>query len=469
MQHGCNGNSYHNMEDSLHLTRWSDNMEEDRGWGAQAFDGAERITPEKNKILRNKLVAPGLLCVSDGNIYVFLTTLNVWSIICAKQSIVFINNLIGIESATVRYGEAFEPYASFLEREASDRIAQDIPQSVCIGTERLKVAVVQGGLRLTRCESLLSWLPPNKVILSTLCYMPLSIRGWPSEWKRTVEYPMYRYLAPLFTDPVELKTLEWCIGHSMIDPHSFSKAVILYGRGGTGKTTTINAISMSMMGCCGTIPDSALINLSAGIPEKVAQIVASNRIVTAGDVGGQDRNTNLTVIKTLTGHDYMPLGPMRVKTACTLLYATNTLDDPRENAEWCTDAIMRRVVVIYMDAVVPEESLIGLPKDPISKLDFCLRCIHTRLTNPYMPVSPISVLMTLMGSRFKSVSKLLVPVTDDQTTEEDIITANIIVGAAIDKTPEEVGRLARRITPSAVVQIEGEYYVRGIEPSTHYG
>jgi hypothetical protein len=365
------------------VVRWSDAIEQDRGWGVNAFDGAEKTTPEKNKILRNKLVTPGLLCVSDGNIYVFLTTLNIWSVICAKQSIVFINNLMGIESATVKYGDAFEPYASFLEREASDRIANDIPQSVCIGTERLKVALVPGGLKLTRCDSLLPFLPENKSLLSTLCYMPLSIRGWPTEWQRTSNYPIYRYLSPLFVDPVELKTLEWCIGHSLIDPHNFSKAVILYGQGGRGKTTTVNLIATALMGCCGTIPDSALINLSAGLPDRVAQTVASNRVVTAGDVGGDGRNTNLTVIKALTGHDYIPLGALRVKTACTLLYATNTLDDPRENTEWCTEAIMRRVVVIYMSAIVPEESLIGVPKDTVSKLDFCLRCIHTRLTNPY--------------------------------------------------------------------------------------
>ena len=456
------------MAGSSQNTGWTSTIEQDRGWGVTAFEGADKLTPEKNKILRNKLVAPGLLCVSDGNIYVFLTTLNIWSIICAKQCIVFINNLIGIESATVKYGDAFEPYASFLEREASDKIADDIPQSICIGTERLKVTVVPGGLKLSRCQSLLPFLPQTKSILSTLCYMPLSIRGWPQNWTKTSDYPMYRYLAPLFVDPVELKTLEWCIGHSLIDPHTFSKTVILYGEGGRGKTTTINALASALMGCCGTIPDSALVNLGAGLPERVVQTVASNRVVTAGDVGGEGRNTNLTVIKALTGHDYMPLGALRVKTACTLLYATNTLDDPRENTEWTTDAIMRRVVVIGMTAVVSDESLANVPKDSISKLDLCLRCVHTRLTNPYMPASPMSILLTLMGSRFEAVSKYLVPVNEAEADDQEIIEANNIVAAAINKTTEEVGRLARRITPYGVIQIGDFYYIKNIEPSIHY-
>lgn len=449
-------------------TLWSDTIEQDRGWGMTAFDGADTITPTKNKILRNKLVTPGLLCVSDGNIYVFLTTLNIWSVICAKQSIVFINNLMAIESATVKYGDAFEPYASFLEREASDRVANDIPQSICIGTERLRVAVVPGGLKLTRCESLLPFLASNKSLLSTLCYMPLSIRGWPNTWQRTPDYPMYKYLSPLFVDPIEMKTFEWGVGHSLIDPHNYSKAIILYGEGGRGKSTVINTISLALMGCCGTIPDAALVNLSAGLPDRVAQIVASNRIVTAGDVGGAGRNTNLTVIKALTGHDYMSLPPLRVKTACTLLYATNSLDDPRENNEWCTDAIMRRVVVIAMTAIVSEDSLMGIPRDTISKLDMCLRCVHTRLTNPYMPISSMSVLLTLMGSRFEDVAKYLVPVEDGEADNEDVILANNIVASALNLTTDEVGRLARRITPSGVVQIGDFYYIKNIEPSVHY-
>jgi hypothetical protein len=447
---------------------WTDSMEQDRGWGISAYNGAEKTTPEKNKVLRNKLVTPGLLCTSDGNIYVFMTTLNIWSVICAKQCVVFINNIMGIESATVNYGDAFEPYASFLEREASDRIAKDVPQSICIGTERLQVTVIPGGLELARCGNLLPFLPEEKSLLSTLCYMPLSIRGWPKRWQKTSNYPMYRYLSPLFVDPVEMKTLEWAIGHALVDPHNYSKAVILYGEGGRGKSTTVNTIAMALTGCCGTIPDSALINLSAGLPEKVAQIVASNRVVTAGDVGGQGRNTNLTVIKALTGHDYMSLGPMRVKTACTLLYATNTLDDPRENTEWCTDAIMRRVVVIFMSAVVAEELLLNTPKDNVSKVDFCLRCVHTRLTNPYMPASSMSILMTLMGSRFNSVARYIVPVQGDQADDDEVILANNIVAAALNITTEDVGRLARRITPYGVVQIDDIYYIKNIEPSCHY-
>ncbi len=446
---------------------WSEetNFVQASGWGSTAFQDADKVTPDRYKKLKNNLIIPGLVCMSEGNIYIFLTMLNYWSVLCSSQSLVFINNIVGAESASVRYGDAADPYISFIEREASDKIANEIPQSICIGTDRLRVSLVPGGLELTECEPLLTYPGDDKKILSSLCYMPLHIRFWPRTWKRTPQYKIYRFLSPLFVDPIELKTLEWCLGHAFVDPHSYSKTVVLYGEGGHGKSTIMSVINSVFLGCCNTISDSALENLSGGVSVKVASIVASNRIVTAGDVGGANRNTNLTVIKSLTGHDYISIPPSRVKTACTLLYATNILDDPLMNEEWCTPAIMRRVIVILINSRIVENFSDRIPYDPISRLDFALRCVHTRLSNPSMPVSPISVLMTLMGSRFYSVSKYLIDVDDGQADDEDTMNANSIVAGALLLSVERVGELAKRITSSCVVEIGGILYIKNIAPS----
>ena len=79
-----------------------------------------------------------------------------------------------------------------------------------------------------------------------------------------------------------------------------------------------------------------------------------------------------------------------------------------------------------------------------------------------MPASPMSILLTLMGSRFEAVSKYLVPVNEAEADDQEIIEANNIVAAAINKTTEEVGRLARRITPYGVIQIGDFYYIKNI-------
>lgn len=453
---------------SIMTSDWpsDDNIVRVKGWSSQAFEGASEITPMRYNVLRNKLLTTGLVCMSDGNIYVFLTTMNYWSVLCSSQSIVFINNIIGADSATVRYGDAADPYIPFIERACSDNIAGEIPQSICIGTDRVRVSLIGGSLEMSKCEPLLTYAGDKKEILSSLCYMPLHIRFWPKVWHRTHQYKIYRFLAPLFVDPLELKTFEWCLGHAFVDPHSYSKTVILYGEGGHGKSTIMSVVNSVFFGCCNTIPDSALENLNAGVSIKVASIVASNRIVTAGDVGGANRNTNLTVIKSLTGHDYISIPPSRVKTACTLLYATNMLDDPLLNEEWCTPAIMRRVVVILINSKIVENFSDRIPYDPTSRLDFALRCVHTRLSNPSMPASSISILMTLMGSRFHTVSSYLVEVAEEDSDDEDLMNANAIVAGALSLTVERVGELAKRITSSCVTEVGGVLYIKNIAPSS---
>lgn len=279
---------------------------------------------------------------------------------------------------------------------------------------------------------------------------------------------MYTFVSSLFQDPMELLTIEWSIGHAMLDPHSFSKTVILYGEGGHGKSTMIEVINSALMGCCGTIPDGALSNLGSGLKQDVASIVASNRVVTAGDVGGADRNTNLSVIKSITGHDFIQMSPSRVKTACTLFYATNHLDDPNSNPEWKTPAIMRRVVVVLMNAPIMDDFSGKVPYDPVSRLDFALRCVHTRLSYPYMPVSGVSIVYTLVGSKMDEISKFIVARDAQDCTEDDSTVATSIVAGAIGITTEEAGQLARRVSKWCVIEIGEFYYIKGIAPSKVY-
>lgn len=451
-----------NMEDSWDSPR---NIVSDRGWSKNAFSGADKITPGKYKTLRQKLLDDGLICTSGGNVYVFLTTVNYWSVLCSHQSMVFINSIMGIDNATVQYGNATTPYVPYIEKECAANIAAEIPQSICIGSERLRVSLTSSGLSLEICEDIVSTSPSKAGIVRALCYMPLHINFWPKTWVRTPKFNMYKFLSPLFSLEVEFKTLEWCLGNAMIDPHSFSKTVILYGPGGHGKGTIMGAVESSFSGCCSSIPEASLVGRDGGIPTSVLTTVASNRIVISGDVGGSNRKTNLTIIKQITGHDFVVIPPSKVKTACTLLYATNQLDDPLDNIEWCTEAIMRRVVVILIDSQIVDDFNDRVPSDAKSRLDFVLRCVHTRLTNHHMPVSAISVLLTIMGDRMNSVSKFLCP---GDGGEDEIILSNEIIAAALSITASEVGRLASRITKSCVTSIRGVTYIKGIVPTAEY-
>lgn len=445
-----------------------DELFNDVGWD-KAFEGPDDLTPKRNKELKTKLINRNLICASGGNIYVFLPTINTWSIMCSNQATVFLNSLMEMDSATVRFSQAFSPYVEYLERNAADKIANPVPQSICIGTTRLKTTLIPNGLQLSECESLIPSLPESMKIPARLCYMSLALRHWPRIWHRTSNYPMYQFLRPLFPYDIELKTIEWTVGHALIDPHSYSKAVILYGEGGHGKSTMLAALNIALLGCCGTIPDRSLVALTKGMTQDVASVVVSNRIVTAGDVGSLDENTNLSVIKTLTGHDYISMPPSRARSACTLFYASNRLDDPLRNPEWVTPAIMRRVVVVPMNATIPEGLDDTVPQDTNSRLDFALRCVHTRLSTPYMPVSATSVLLTILGSKFETVAKYFQVLSDDEEADDEyIILANSIVAGVLGITTERVGELAKRISLSCVKMIQSQYYIKNIIPSEHY-
>ncbi len=398
--------------------------------------------------------------------YVFLTTINTWAILCSKEAVAYMNALMGMDSIQLSHVGAFEPFVHFTERHATDNVADTIPMSICIGCERLRVSFDSDGLSLSKCTGVVKQLPTTRgySTVSSLCYMSLDISQWPSRWNRTSNYAMYKFLAPLFVDPLELKTVEWCIGQSLLDPHSYSKAVILYGEGGHGKSTFLAALNIALMGACNTIQDSALVSLSKGLSPEMAATVVSSRIVTAGDVGKITDETNLSVVKTLTGHDYVSVPPSRAKSACTLFYSSNRLDNPLENTEWASAAIMRRVVVVYMNAQVIEGLEDSVPQDMLSRLDFALRCVHTRLTNPCMPVTLLSVVLTITGSQYEEVVKKIGFVESDDIDEHETLVANSIIAAYVGVTAEKVGQLARKISTSCVRTIRGKYYIAGIVP-----
>lgn len=451
------------------MPKWHENLVSDPGWNTQAFEGADDITPKRNKVLRTKLVNKNLICASSGNIYIFLTSINCWSVMCSAQAITHVNSLMDAESATVNFDKAFGPYVEFLERHAIDNVAKPLPLSICIGTTRLRVVCRPTGLSLKPCESLLPTFPDKGYdIPSRLCYGSIASRVWPSEWERTSQYPLYRFVSPLFADPTDMTTVEWCIGNALIDPHSFSKTVILHGEGGRGKGTFLGALTIALMGCCGTIRDGALVSAAKGLPVDIASTIVSNRIVTAGDVGSMDDMTNLAIIKNITGHDYIPIPPTRAKSACTLFYASNRLDDPTINKEWTTPAVMRRAIVVNFTAYIPEGIEDATPQDPVSRLDFALRCVHTRLSNPHMPVSSFSVITTIFGSKINDVMNYLCPIDPEEAEEDEVITANNLIAGYIGIPTHMVGELAMKISHDAVCEIRSQQYIKGIVPSAEY-
>jgi hypothetical protein len=450
-------------------SNWQQSLLDDPGWKRPLLNDEDGLIPDRIKVLRTRLIDKGLLCVSGGNVYIFLPVMNKWSVLCSNEAIIFLNSLMGMENATVQYTTAFRPYVSFLEMNAMENLAGTIQTSVCLGTSRLRVSLKNDGLVLHPVDPIL----PSRLLkreIASLCYMPVMTPRIPGEngWSRTDDLPMYNFISPLFKNPVELQTIEWAIGNALVDPCTSSKAIILYGKGGTGKSTLTAAIRIALMGCCSSIPDKSLIGISKGLSDDVASIIVGHRMVIAGDVGGIDDATNLSVIKSITGHDYISIPPLSARSSCSLIYATNRLDDPRTNKEWLTPQIMRRVLVVLMDADALTFTANVIPQDATSRLDFVLRCIHTRMQHRYPPVSSMSIILTLMAHRGLDAFAYLTEDDDSTITDEESMTALGIISGILDISSDLIGELVKAINPNCIRMVRSTYVIKGIRPTDAY-
>lgn len=262
-----------------------------------------------------------------------------------------------------------------------------------------------------------------------------------------------------------MRTVEWIVGNCLLDPVHVSKVLILYGKGGTGKSTLMAAIKGVLRGCCGTISERSMTSAYMGLDSNVASTILSNRIVTAGDVSPTGSSTNTSVIKALTGHDHISVPPMSGRSFCSLVYSSNSLDDPTVNTEWKTAAIMRRVVVLHMCNDVLSEAPQMIPEDSIGRLDFALRCVHTRMKFPNIPVSPMSVILTLLGEKHKEVVQYMAEEEEDKIDHDQHMLILSLIAAAIAIDAEEVANLASKISLDCVKESKGKKVRRKIKPA----
>ncbi|RKF78525.1 hypothetical protein GcM3_063014 [Golovinomyces cichoracearum] len=80
-----------------------------------------------------------------------------------------------------------------------------------------------------------------------------------------------------------------------------------------------------------------------------------------------------------------------------------------------------------------------------------------------MPVSPLSVIITLCGSVGYGILPYLTEAHDEVSKEEGGIVLSIL---GLD--PEKVGNLVYKISPAAVKRVNNMYHIVGIRPSIKY-
>lgn len=160
-----------------------------------------------------------------------------------------------------------------------------IPPSVCVGRSRKAINVRGGVIEFSKASGVVSLPQESNEDMSTLCIMPVKTRITVNRWEHDPHCSVDHYLRPLFPNEREYMTLKWVVGNSLLDPPSSSHFLILYGPGGTGKSTVLSSILAMRPGCSTAIDVSSIItSKSEKTPKEIVETLIANRIVVCGEV-----------------------------------------------------------------------------------------------------------------------------------------------------------------------------------------
>jgi len=189
--------------------------------------------------LTDKMINNGFALETPMGIMIYVVSVGYWCPLFASITLKCVAEVIGAENATVNFDKAAQGVLPFIT--AYSRKIQGIPRSVCFGIHRLAFNVSDTGITFTQSPPITPTAFEGYPHFSTLCYMPVKTRTVPAIWSSEAGHPFQEYLARFFDDPDEFMPYMWSIGNALVDPASPSKFVVIYGRGGNGKSTVINS------------------------------------------------------------------------------------------------------------------------------------------------------------------------------------------------------------------------------------
>lgn len=427
----------------------------DEGWDQEIVG-----TQSKGyKALRENLTEFGLVQYHKGNTYVYLSSMNKWAVMISAETQRQLCDITGGENATVSYLAACLPFIGFMEKNA--RRTGFTPVSICIGTRRLRISITDGVMQLSPCSDIASVKENLDERVSGFCVMPCSFNKIPTSWSPGGAEKVLKYIRVLFKDQLELKTIQWVIGLIAVDPSSVSKFLLLYGPGGTGKSTLIGLLEDIFAGCCGTISSNVLTSRNSTITVDTARTIASNRLVTAGDIDLENNQLNLHVVKEITGHDSVSVPPVKVRTRCTLIAASNDLPHPNKQKSWCSAATARRVVLVPMNVKTSLIPNVERPDSEDDSIDFLLSSVNLYLDNMRSPpMSMRSLMFGLLGSGYFEVEEKIE--FGEDMDMQDIFDANTALDIYFNLPLHTLGELAFLQCPDLATESGSVYFIDNI-------
>lgn len=411
--------------------------------------------------LRSEFVLPGYLAIHDGNKYVFVTHERKWCLITSNTGVKHICLVLGIRNATTNFVAAASPFIPWLSKHAFSTAARMPPLSVCVGTRRREIYLTGDTMSFIDSRPLLD-LPRTSDPRAAFCSVnPVSFTQLPLSWKYPGAMSVESYLYPLFRRDSDMDTVKWVIGNCLLEPTSTPRAMIVFGPGGTGKSTLLNVITEMLEGACGTVPDGTYTNSSKSLSDKVVAQLIGNRMVVCGDADGME-SLNTHALKTSVGHDFIDYAGYKTKVICSLTIATNGLPDPIKDREYTSDPVMRRTLCVFMNTAASLLPQLRRHQDQKVLVDFMCSCLYVRMQHEHVPISSSNVLLTLCGARWVALSRE-VEECDDPSLD-DMIEVLCLIHAYTLIPLDNIAHKASLISRNSVVRVCGRLFLRGLKP-----
>jgi hypothetical protein len=384
----------------------------------------------------------------------------------SKEAMVHIVGVIAAKNVSVNYEKAVSPYINYLIKKAAD--ADQYPTSLCLGTWRLKPEVgnSEGSscLSLQPVTGLLERVSGVSERVTGVCCKPLMIRRRPQVWKEQCCDIVRDHMSILFPNPADMLCIQWIVGTCLLDPVRRNTFAILYGPGGNGKSTVIRTLANTLCGASAPIPEQHITSKSSGLHSEIVEPLVSKRLLYCADVDLKNHSLNLGFVRSSTGQDKIstPMGEASV--SCSVMIGSNSLPSYKEQDDWLTEAIMRRVIVLPM--LVDALSIRGpeLPDSEDAYITFALRCVHTRMNYEQPPLSSLAIMMTLLGSEWQHHMHLfcLDSCPKGSDTEVSMIEAMVILETLLRRSVEDVAKLVACTSRSSIVLVQGVQCIRGV-------
>jgi hypothetical protein len=171
----------------------------------------------------------------------------------------------------------------------------------------------------------------------------------------------------------------------------------------------------------------------------------------------------MSVLKNVTGGDYVKVGDNMTKALTSMMIVTNSLPDHKIQPEFSSDALMRRIICVEMKVDTSALDSVEDPNGDIPRLNLLCNLIVVRLMYQHVPIRPMDVLLTLCGTKYHQVREFITELSDGIITEGEGRAVMCYLAALLDCSTGAVSSRCCHISQSCVEETFSGVVIKGLK------